>query len=64
MNRTGRAVAVFAARGAGLHSAVPEEVVRADLRTEFETWVGRAPQPPEPGPLIEDVAVSLLLGRG
>jgi ubiquinone/menaquinone biosynthesis C-methylase UbiE len=46
-----------------LYSAMPEDMVPADRRTEFETGVRLALQPFEPGSLIEDVPVTVLLGR-
>jgi SAM-dependent methyltransferase len=46
-----------------LYSAVPEDMVPADRRNEFEAGVRRVLKPFEPGPLIEDVPVTVLLGR-
>lgn len=46
-----------------LSSAMPEDMVPADRRSEFETGVRRALEPFGPGPLVEDVPVTVLLGR-
>jgi ubiquinone/menaquinone biosynthesis C-methylase UbiE len=46
-----------------LYSAMPEDMVPADRRNEFEAGVRRVLKPFEPGPLIEDVPVTVLLGR-
>jgi hypothetical protein len=46
-----------------LYSAMPEDMIPADRRNEFETGVRRALESFEPGPLFEDVPVTVLLGR-
>jgi hypothetical protein len=46
-----------------LYSAMPEELVPAARRPEFETGVRNTLEPFEGQPLVEDVAVIVFLGR-
>jgi hypothetical protein len=46
-----------------LYSAMPEDLVPAGRRPEFESGVRRALEPFRGPPLVEDVPVTVLLGR-